>query len=94
MAKINILEELTKENPGARRVNLLVYANALESYFEALINIKDNGVICSHPRTGVPIDNPYLKIQERQGAVLTKMTKEARIKSDRVVKLLEKENGI
>ena len=94
MAKVNILEELTKENPGAKRVTLLIYANALDAYFEALINIKNNGVICSHPRTGVPIDNPYLKIQERQGAVLTKMTKENRVKSDKVVKLLERENGI
>lgn len=82
---IDILTELKQDNPQARLADLQIYANALRLYHEASNNIAEKGAICQHPRTGTPIDNPYLKVQAQQGAILLKMRK---INSDRVMGLL------
>lgn len=85
MGEIDILGELRADNPKAREMDLRIYADAMRTYSEAAKNVAANGAICSHPRTGSPIENPYLKIQAQQGAILTKMRT---IKSDRVSSLL------
>ena len=82
---IDIVAELTKDNPGVKVVKITIYADALRTYVEASLNIEKNGAICSHPRTGTPIENPYLKIQLQQGRLLGKMPG---IKADRVLGLL------
>ena len=82
---ISVVDELRKDNPARRLVDLQVFADALMIYNEAAKNVRDKGAIVSHPRTGAPIENPYLKIQTAKGAVLAKMQT---IKSDRVLKLL------
>ncbi len=69
-----------------REMDLRIYADAMRTYREAARNVATNGAICSHPRTGAPIENPYLKIQAQQGAILTRMRT---IKSDRVSAMLE-----
>ena len=84
---IDIGAELTKDNPRASSIDIQIYADALRTYSEAASNVLENGAICSHPRTGAPIENPYLKIRAQQAAIIGKM---ARIKSDRVLKLLQK----
>lgn len=89
MGKIDILSELINDNPTLRIIDLKVFADALKVYREASSNIKEHGAIVMHPRTGAPLENPYLKIQSSSGAVLAKM---GRIKSDRVVKLLDEES--
>lgn len=81
-----ITEELQKDNPTRRLIDLQVFADALIVYSEASKNIRAHGAIVSHPRTGAPIENPYLKIQTQKGAVLAGM---AHIKSDRVFKQLD-----
>ena len=86
MGEIDIVQELRADNPRSRAIDLEVFGNALRSYHEASENIRKNGAICAHPRTGSPIENPYLKIQSQQAAILTKMRM---IKSDRVLKLLQ-----
>lgn len=83
---IAIEEELRKDNPLIRTVDLHVFANALRIYLEATQNVRSNGAVCQHPRTGAPIENPYLRIQAQQGAILSKM---GRIKSDRVFAILQ-----
>lgn len=85
MGEIDIVAELREDNPTAREMDLRIYADAMRTYSEAARNVATNGAICSHPRTGSPIENPYLKIQAQQGAILTKMRA---IKSDRVAALL------
>jgi phage terminase small subunit len=85
---IDIRAELTKDNPRASSIEIQIYADALRTYNEAAQNVLKNGAICSHPRTGAPIENPYLKIRAQQAAIIGKM---ARIKSDRVLKLLQKD---
>ena len=88
---IKIAEELAKDNPRASAIDLRVYADALQTYHEATENIAKNGAICSHPRTGAPIENPYLKIRSQQAAILAKMP---RIKSDRVLVLLTAQHAL
>ena len=90
MGKINTLEELRKDNKSARLVDLNVFANALQLYCQATINIQANGAICAHPRTGTPMENPYLNIQMKYGAIIKKMRL---IKADRVMDLLMKESA-
>ena len=85
MGKVDILAELRADNPKARTVDLQVFADALTVYSEAAKNVREHGAIVTHPRTGAPIENPYLKIQTAKGAALVKMN---RIKSDRLMGLL------
>lgn len=83
---IDIGAELSKDNPRVSSIDIKIYADALRTYSEASLNVLTNGAICSHPRTGAPIENPYLKIRAQQAVVLGRM---ARIKSDRVLKLIQ-----
>ena len=86
MGEIDIVAELRKDNPKMREMDLRIYADAMRTYREAARNVATNGAICCHPRAGAPIENPYLKIQAQQGAILTRMRT---IKSDRVSAMLE-----
>ena len=58
-----VLAILKRLNPDARRDDLVQYADVFVIYAEAAANIAKHGAIVAHPRTGNPIDNPYLKIQ-------------------------------
>lgn len=84
---IDLVAALRLENPTARTVDLQVYADALRTYREAADNVRKNGAVVLHPRTGAPLENPYLKIQASTGAVLAKMRA---IRSDRVLALMAK----
>lgn len=41
------------------------YADAFVEYMNCTKNIDEFGVIVKHPRTGNPIENPYLVIRDR-----------------------------
>ena len=82
---MNIEAELVKDNPSINLVTLAIYADALTVYLKASENISRNGSICSHPRTGTPIENPYLKVQSHAATLLTKYRN---VKSDRVLQLM------
>jgi len=41
------------------------YADAYAEYRQAQANISEHGSIVQHPRTGNPIQNPYLAIRDR-----------------------------
>ena len=73
MGEVNYVSVLVRDNPKSRIIDLEVYADALQTYREAAENIKQHGAVVFHPRTGAPIDNPYLKVQSTAGAVLLKM---------------------
>lgn len=85
MGEIDILALLTADNPAARKIDLQIYADALRVYVEGAKNVLANGAVCAHPRTGAPLENPYLKIVAQQGAILTKMRQ---IKSDSLIAML------
>ena len=42
-----------------------MYADVFLEYAKATENIAAFGLIVNHPRTGNPIDNPYLKIRDK-----------------------------
>lgn len=90
MGKVNVLEELQKDNKRANAVELQVYGDALVTYVEASTNVDKNGAICSHPRTGAPLENPYLKVRAAAGLTLAKMKG---IRGDRVLQLLQAQTG-
>jgi len=88
MAQVDLVAELEKDNPGVTRMLLEVFASSLRLYCEAAENIRRNGGIVAHPRTGAPLENPYLKVLERHGKLLRE---QRRIQADRVMALLEME---
>ena len=90
MGKIDIIEELKADNPRAASIDVQIYAEALNIWHTALLNVRKNGAICLHPRTGAPIANPYNDVMTRQGALMQRMKF---IKSDRVVGLITKTAG-
>lgn len=58
---------IAQHNPNARVDDVELYAHQFMTYCEAAKNIMLNGTICAHPRTGQPMENPYVKV--RTGAM-------------------------
>lgn len=50
-------------NPPERRHIIEMYVSSFLGYLEAQDNIDRNGNIVAHPRTGAPMENPYLKVR-------------------------------
>ena len=59
-----VLALLRELNPQRSRAAVSMYADAFADYRAAQRNIRLNGTMVAHPRTGAPIENPYLKIRE------------------------------
>ena len=68
-----IVDLLRRENPYSRAVDLRVFADALRTYLEAADNIRRHGAIVAHPRTGSPMENPYLRVQAQAAGVLARL---------------------
>lgn len=82
---IDVVAELRRDNKNARDIDLKICGDAIRTYVEAAENVERNGAICAHPRTGSPIENPYLKIMASQAGLLSGMRL---VNTDRVFKLL------
>lgn len=65
----DVIRILTEDNPRMRVDMIRIYASAFRDYQQAEANIAEHGTIVYHPRTGAPIENPYLKV--RSGAQST-----------------------
>jgi hypothetical protein len=66
MADINKSEFIQLLVDEGIRIDLAnQYADVFKEYIECTQNIDEFGVIITHPRTGNPIDNPYLVIRDR-----------------------------
>lgn len=63
IVKAEVVATLQRLNPGAKPAVIQIYADALISYRLAQANIDEYGAIVNHPRTGAPIENPYLRVQ-------------------------------
>lgn len=70
--KAAIVAELRRLNPRYSVADIAIYVDALAEYREAQANIDQHGSIVMHPRTGAPIENPYLTIRNKAGAVIGK----------------------
>jgi hypothetical protein len=68
-----LVDVLRKDNPDARTADLVVFADALKLYAEAAANVRALGAVVGHPRTGAPLENPYLKVLGSQGAIIGRM---------------------
>lgn len=60
---------------GTQKDRATMYAHAFQEYWEATENIEKYGIIVAHPRTGNPIENPYLAIRDRAARKLDGMRK-------------------
>lgn len=60
-------EEVLKilQNAGNRIDHSQMYTDAFLEWHQATKNIDEHGSIVFHPRTGAPIENPYLKIRDQ-----------------------------
>ena len=83
---MNIRELLEQENHNAGRLDLNLVADALETYREAQKNIAERGAVCAHPRTGAPLENPYVKVRTQQVGILAKFR---HIRTDETLRLLD-----
>lgn len=59
------LEALREANPRAPEDALRAYASALRDFVAAERNVAEHGAIVFHPRTGAPVENPFLAVRER-----------------------------
>lgn len=80
LTKDEVIAALRAENPRAPAGFLQMYADAFAEYQTAQANIDEHGPVVFHPRTGAPIDNPYLKIRNGAAAALQKLP----LKADRL----------
>ncbi len=62
ITRAEAIEMLMKLNPNRRHVVEMYVSNFL-TFIEAEENIMENGNIVAHPRTGAPMENPYLKVR-------------------------------
>lgn len=73
-----VLLILHRDNPMARADEVAMYADCFMDYSEAQANIEKNGNIVMHPRTGSPIENPYIKVK---ASAMNQLRKIARLKN-------------
>lgn len=75
MTRDDVIAILRRDNPAARADDVAMYADCFLDYKEAADNIAKNGNIVMHPRTGSPIENPYIKVKSSAMNQLRKITK-------------------
>lgn len=75
MTRDDVVAILRRDNPAARSDDVAMYADCFLDYKEAADNIAKNGNIVMHPRTGSPIENPYIKVKATAMNQLRKITK-------------------
>jgi phage terminase small subunit len=68
-----IIDYLVKNNPKSTIDKIIIYCDLFMDYQEAAENIRENGIVCAHPKTGAPFDNPYLKVRMQIQGALSKI---------------------
>lgn len=77
-----VADALRADNPAQPLAVLQQYADLFCAYQEAQTNIDAFGNVVAHPRTGAPLENPYVKIRDNAAKALRRF---GRIKStDRI----------
>jgi phage terminase small subunit len=71
MSRDEVVVALVKR--GVAKDRAWRYAAEYVTYREADANIAQNGAVVAHPRTGAPLENPYLRIRDRARAALDRM---------------------
>jgi len=70
-----VARRLREANPNATAQQVALYADAFCEYQAAAANIRKHGSIVYHPRTGAPVDNPFVKVRDAARRTLEAMTK-------------------
>lgn len=65
VTKGDVIAKLRPLNPRASDAEIAIYAAAFLEHRTAQANIDAHGTIVFHPRTGSPIDNPYVAVRDR-----------------------------
>jgi len=68
---VDILTAAVKFQGQAAKIQM--YADSYMSYQAAVENIRKNGDIVFHPRTGAPIENPYCGVRSRAMTEINKI---------------------
>lgn len=71
MTRDEVIEVLRKNK--VHQDMAVQYADIYLEYQTATANIAEYGLIVQHPRTGNPIENPYLRIRDRAEKKLARM---------------------
>lgn len=67
-------EQLVSDNSDIKDL-IEIYCDACETYNEAQDNIERNGAVSAHPRTGAPMENPYLKVRASSAVTIERIRK-------------------
>lgn len=71
MTKGEICSKLKALNHASTRASdIAIYADAFIEYRAAQANIDQHGTIVFHPKTGAPIENPYIAIRNKASQVI------------------------
>jgi phage terminase small subunit len=81
MTKLELVEALRGLNPHLPDDRIYQYAAALYDYRTAQANVDEHGAVVFHPRTGAPIENPYLGVRDRATKTIAALTKDRKINS-------------
>lgn len=73
MTREQIIAAIKADSPRAKMSDIIIYADAYLEYQAAQANIAEHGSIVFHPRTGAPIENPYIKIRNSASATIRKI---------------------
>jgi len=75
MTRAEVVAILRRDNPGAPADEVAMYADSYMDYQEAQANISKHGNVVAHPRTGAPMENPYIKVKVAAMGQLKKNTR-------------------
>ena len=63
MTRAEVMTTLRRDNPQARQDDIAMYADSFMEYQAAVANITQCGTICTNEKTGMPFENPFLKVK-------------------------------
>jgi len=69
-AGVDELATLRAANPTARIDKIHAYVGAFLEFQEATANIREHGAMVVHPKTGAPIENPYVSVRDRAQRIM------------------------
>lgn len=75
MTREDVMTALGTANPRGRPDEIAMYADVYLTYQEAARNIAEHGAVVLHPRTGAPIDNPYLRVRDTAMAQIRRLSR-------------------
>ena len=74
MIRERAIEILMESNGPEQRHFVEMYVTSFLTYLEAEDNIRRVGAVVAHPRTGAPLENPYLKVRSQAMREMRELT--------------------